>query len=328
MHNEKQRKTALESISRREFLTAIGAAATVAAQPASTTNAAPAIASSDRTLRFGIQTYPQNTTYADILQVWREADELGFDTAFAFDHFIPFGADPNGPCFEGWTLLSALAAQTKRVKVGLLVTGNTYRHPALLAKMAATVDQVSHGRLIVGVGAGWYEREHTAYGIPFSTRSGRAKQFAEAVQILKLLFTQDRTTFAGKYYQLKDAPFSPKAVQQPHPPILIGGMGPKIIQPLAARYADMWDFFVGSPEQARQICDNFDAICQRVGRDPREIEKSTSLQLAGNSDRLRERIQAFADAGIGHFVFALSPPFDRDLMRRFAKEIMPAFRKG
>jgi F420-dependent oxidoreductase-like protein len=287
-------------------------------------------ASSTKTnlLRFGIQTYPQNTTYADILQVWREADELGFDTAFAFDHFIPFGAAPSGPCFEGWTLLSALAAQTKKVKVGLLVTGNTYRHPAVLAKMAATVDHVSNGRLIVGIGAGWYEREHTAYGIPFSTRSGRAKQFAEAVQVLKLLFTQERTTFAGKHYQLKDAPFSPKTVQKPHPPILIGGMGPKIIQPLAARYADMWDFFVGSPEQAKHICANFDAICQRVGRDPAAVEKSTSLQLEDNAGRMRDRIQAFADAGIRHFVFALSPPFDRELLRRFAKEALPTFQRG
>jgi alkanesulfonate monooxygenase SsuD/methylene tetrahydromethanopterin reductase-like flavin-dependent oxidoreductase (luciferase family) len=190
--------------------------------------------------------------------------------------------------------------------------------------MAATVDHVSNGRLIVGIGAGWYEREHTAYGIPFSTRSGRAKQFAEAVQILQLLFTQERTTFTGKYYQLKDAPFSPKAVQKPHPPILIGGMGPKIIQPLAARYADMWDFFVGSPEQAKQICD----ICQRVGRDPMQIEKSTSLQLAGDTGRLRDRIQAFADAGIHHFVLALSPPFDRALMRRFAKEALPTLQKS
>jgi len=281
-----------------------------------------------RTLRFGIQTYPQNTTYAEILQVWREADELGFDTAFAFDHFLPFGADPNGPCFEGWMLLSALAARTKKLKVGLLVTGNTYRHPAVLAKMAATVDHVSNGRLILGVGAGWYEREHAAYGIPFSTRSGRAKQFAEAVQIMKLLFTQERTTFTGKYYQLKDAPFSPKAVQKPHPPILIGGMGPKIIQPLAARYADMWDFFVSSPARAKQMSDNFDALCRRVGRDPTQVEKSTSLQLADSIERLRDRIQTLADAGIHHFVLALSPPFDRTLMRRFAKEVMPAFRKG
>ena len=279
-------------------------------------------------LRFGIQTYPQNTTYADILQIWQEADELGFDTAFAFDHFIPFGADPTGPCFEGWTLLSALAAQTKQVKVGLLVTGNTYRHPAVLAKMAVTVDHASNGRLILGIGAGWYEREHMAYGIPFSTRGGRAKQFAEAVQILKLLFTQERTTFAGKYYQLKDAPFSPKSRQTPHPPILIGGMGPKIIQPLAARYADMWDFFVGSPEQAKQISDNFDAICRRVGRDPTDVEKSTSLRLEGNTKRMRDRIQAFADAGIRHFVFALSAPFEREPLRRFAKEVLPAFQQA
>ena len=316
---------------RRKFLKIMGAATAAARLTQQPVIHRSAHAATSDTLRFGVQTYPQLTTYAEILQVWREADELGFDTAFAFDHFLPFGGDPNGPCFEGWTLISALAAQTKHIKVGLLVTGNTYRHPAVLAKMAATVDHVSNGRLILGIGAGWYEREHTAYGIPFSTQSGRAQQLAESVQILKLLFTQERTTFTGKYYQLKDAPFAPKAVQKPHPPILIGGMGPKVIQPLAARYADMWDFFSSDPAQVKQISAQFEKICQRVGRDPAQIEKSTSLgpsQVRGSQAEVRDRIQALAEAGLRHFVLALSPPYDRELMRRFAKEVMPAFRKG
>jgi F420-dependent oxidoreductase-like protein len=321
-----------EHMSRRKFLKIIGTATAAAglSQQARERRSAYA-AAAPSALRFGVQTYPQHTTYAEILQVWREAEDLGFDTAFAFDHFIPIGGDPNGSCLEGWTLLSALAAQTKRLKVGLLVTGNTYRNPAVLAKMVTTVDHVSNGRVILGIGAGWYEREHTAYGIPFSTSSGRAQQLVEAVQVIKLLFTQDKSNFSGKYYQLKDAPFSPKPVQKPHPPILIGGMGRQVIQPLAARYTDMWDFFADDPERAKQLNANFDKICQRVGRDPKQVERSMSLQasqLTGSKDEVRNRVQAFADAGVQHLVLALSAPYNQDVLRRFAKEVMPEFRKG
>jgi F420-dependent oxidoreductase-like protein len=286
---------------------------------------------STSSLRFGVQTPPQHATYADILQAWREADELGFDTAFVFDHFIPIYSDTNGPCFEGWTLLAALAAQTKRVKVGVLVTGNTYRNPAVLAKMAATVDHVSNGRLILGIGAGWFELEHTAYGIPFSTAGGRARQLGEAVQVIKLLFTQPKSTFTGKYYQLKDALFEPKSVQKPYPPILIGGMGPKVIQPIVARHADVWNFFVrdGDPQEAKKLCTQFDEICRKVGRDPKQVEKSVSLrppQLTGTKEEVRGRIQALVDAGVQHFILSLPPPYDRNLMQRFATEVMPTFR--
>lgn len=283
-------------------------------------------------LRFGIQTAPQNTTYGAIEPVWREADDLGYDTAFVFDHFMPIFSDPGGPCLEGWTLLSALAAKTQRIRVGVLVTGNTYRYPAVLAKMAVTVDQVSEGRLILGMGAGWFEEEHIAYGIPMSTVGGRARRLVEAVEVVKLLFTQKRSTFTGRYYALKDAPFEPKAVQQPHPPILIGGMGPKVIQPLAARHADIWHFFVrgDGPDAARKICTNFDAICRQVGRDPAAVEKSTSLRptswTQGTGKELRAQVQALADAGVEHLILSLRAPFDRGILRGFAKEVMPAFR--
>lgn len=324
---------ATEQVSRRRFLKNVGTITAAAALAGKITMPEVTRAASAATgvIRFGVQTPPQHTTYADILQAWREVDELGFDTAFVFDHFIPIFSDPNGPCFEGWTLLAALAAQTKRVKVGVLVTGNTYRNPAILAKMAATVDQVSNGRLILGIGAGWFELEHTAYGIPFSTAGGRAKQLGEAVEVIKLLFTQQKSTFAGKYYQLKDAPFEPKAVQKPHPPILIGGMGPKRIQPLVARHADIWHFFVrdGNPEEAKRVCTNFDEICRKVGRDPAQVEKSVSLrppQLVGTKDEVRGRIQPLVDAGIRHFIISLPAPYDRELLRRFAKDVMPTFR--
>lgn len=323
-------------LSRRGFLKGLGTATAVAAVAGRVS--LPHVAQAQETpsptaseLRFGVQTPPQHTSYADVVRVWKEADELGFDTAFVFDHFIPIYSDPNGPCLEGWTLLSALAAQTKNVKVGVLVTGNTYRNPAVLAKMAATVDHVSNGRLILGLGAAWFELEHTAYGIPFYTDGERARRLVEAVEVMKLLFTQQKSNFDGKYYQLKDALFEPKTVQKPHPPILIGGMGPKVIQPLVARQADIWHFFVrdGDPQETKRVCTNFDELCRKVGRDPAQVEKSLSIrpqQLTGTTEEVRGHIQALADAGVQHFIISLPSPYDRQLLRRFAKEVLPTFR--
>ena len=319
--------------SRRQFLKAAGAAGAAAmlggGSRAWAAAASPPAAA--RTIRFGVQTAPQHVAYADIVDVWREADELGFDSLFAFDHFLPIMSDPNGPCLEGWTLLAALAAQTKRAHVGLLVTGNTYRFPAVVAKMAATVDHVSNGRLILGMGAAWFELEHTAYGIPFYTPGGRARRLVESIEVIKLLLTQPKSTFNGKYYQLKDAPCEPKPLQKPHPPILIGGMGPKVIQPLAARHADIWHFFVrdGGVEAARKAVTDFEAICRTVGRDPAAVEKSTSLSpdvLTAPAKEIRTRVQGLADAGARYIILSLRAPFDRAVLRRFAKEVIPAFR--
>lgn len=317
--------------SRRSFLRYLGFAATAAA--AGRLGAPRAVKAANppaSALRFGVQTRPEHTSFTDILQVWQDADRLGLDTAFVFDHFIPIKGDQSGPCFEGWTLLSALAAHTQRVRVGVLVTGNTYRSPAVLAKMAATVDHVSGGRLILGMGAGWFEPDHTAYGIPFYTKGQRARRLVESVEAIKQLFTQSKSTFTGKYYQLKDAPFAPKTVQQPHPPILIGGMGPKVIQPLAARHANIWNFFVqqNDPESAQKICAQFDAICRQVGRNPAEVEKSTNVtpqQLS--SKEMREQVAALANAGVQHFILSLEAPFDRDAVRRFASEVAAPLRE-
>ncbi len=324
----------VESLSRRRFLKSASLATVTVAVTGrlAMTQPVQAAAAGANAVRFGVHIVPQHTTYAEILQTAREADELGFDTAFLFDHFIPINSDSTGPCFEGWTLLSAVAAQTKRVKVGLLVTGNTYRNPAILAKMAATVDHVSNGRLILGLGAGWFELEHTAYGIPFYTPSERAKRLTEAIEVIKQLFTQPKSNFNGEYYQLKDAPCEPKPVQKPYPPLLIGGMGPKRVQPLAARHADIWHFFPGEGAQSvKATCDNFNKLCQKVGRDPAQVEKSISLdgqQLSGSKEEVRDRIKKLVDAGVHHFIVSLSPPYDRALMQRVAKEVIPAFRSA
>ncbi|MGE0822048.1 MAG: TIGR03560 family F420-dependent LLM class oxidoreductase [Candidatus Binatia bacterium] len=322
---------ATKQISRRGFLKGVStmAAATVLAERAPKQRSAQAAASTGK-VRFGVQTPPQHVTYAELVSIWQEAEELGFDTAFVFDHLMPIYSDPMGPCLEGWTLLSALAAQTKRLRAGVLVTGNTYRNPAVLAKMAATVDHVSQGRLILGIGAGWFEAEHDAYGIPFSTVKGRAQRLNEALEVIKLLFTQEKSTYAGKYYQLKDAPFQPRTVQKPHPPILIGGQGEKLILPIIAKHANIWHLRVREvdPEQVKKLCATFDDICRKAGRDPAEIEKAISLrsaQLAGTTAELRRQVQSLVDIGIRHFTISLSPG-DRKHLSRFAKEVMPTFR--
>jgi len=323
-----------DRLTRRAFLRGMGAVAATTAV-AGRLGAGEARAATPRgpgTVRFGVQTPPQHTSYAEIERVWHDADALDLDSAFVFDHFMPIFSDPEGACFEGWMLLAALAAQTKRIRVGVLVTGNTYRNPTLLAKMAATVDHVSNGRLILGMGAGWFEREHTAYDVPFYGPGERARRLVEAVTIVKQLFTQERTTFDGRYYTVQDAPFEPKPIQRPHPPILIGGMGPKVIQPLAARDADIWHFFVrgGDAAEAGRICAGFDDICRTVGRDPAEVERSTSLSSTAFVEmgvpKTREYLRALVDAGVQHFILSLYPPYDRDVLQRFAEEVVPTFR--
>jgi F420-dependent oxidoreductase-like protein len=270
--------------------------------------------------------------YDELLGYWQEAERLGFDSAFVFDHFM--AGSPGPPAgertLEAWSLLAALAAQTTRIRIGTLVTGNTYRHPAVIAKMAATVDQVSRGRLILGLGAGWLEREHVAYGIPFYTAPERARRLGEAVEIVKRLLTQEKSSFDGKYYTLKDAPCEPKGVQQPHPPILIGGMGPRVVQPLAARHAQIWHFFKPGADIAEttRLCEHFDAVCRRVGREPKEVEKATSVPMPRDEallKDLRPQLRALIDRGVRHVIFLPAPANDRRMLARVAK-VLPDLR--
>jgi len=308
-------------------------------------------------IRFGIQTGQQNVTWPEVLAAWKEAEELGYDSAWDFDHFMPITGDKNGACLEGWTLLAALAAQTSRIRIGVLVTGNTYRNPALLAKMATTVDHISNGRLNLGIGAAWFEPDHEAYGFPFSTARERAERLGEALEVMTRLWTADHPSFTGKYYLLANAPFAPAPIQKPHPPIVIGGKGKKWILPLVARYAGGWNVPIGvSPEGLRQRLDLIRQECQRIGRTPCDIEVSvflplisiTNVPLAGPATRLAARvvapsnvarqllagspaeitaqIQRYVDAGATHVILYLRPPFDRDLIRAFATQVMPAFR--
>jgi F420-dependent oxidoreductase-like protein len=324
-------------------------------------SAAPAQQPATKKILFGIQTTPQDFTYDELVTIWKDAEALGFDSAWVFDHFIPImGADTDGACLEGWTLLSALAAETSKIRVGALVTGNTYRNPAVLAKMATTVDHVSHGRVYLGIGAGWFGFEHRAYGIPFYTDKGRAERLDEALQVITKLWNEDHPSFAGKFYTLEKAPFAPKPVQKPHPPIVIGGQGKKWIVPLVGRYAQGWNAPIGlDPEDMKERINIIDAECKRVGRtDCDGIEVSAFLVLysisdvplagpvlrlgarmiagervqrsilAGSPDEIAKKIQSYVDVGVDHVIMNVQPKYDPDLLRRFAEEVMPRFKGG
>jgi hypothetical protein len=190
-------------------------------------------------LSFGIKTSPQHTSYEAIREVWRQADaEPAIEHAWLFDHLNPIQGDVAGPCLEGWTALTALAVETSRLRIGLMVAGNTYRHPAVLAHVAATLDVISGGRVDLGIGAGWNEYEHTSNGIPLYAPGERIRRLDEACELMKRLFTQPVTTFEGRYYQLREARLEPKPVHKPYPPIVIGGGGEQLTLRVVAKHAD------------------------------------------------------------------------------------------
>jgi F420-dependent oxidoreductase-like protein len=308
-------------------------------------------------VRFGVQTPQQNCSWQELVSVWKTIDQAGYDTAFAFDHFFPIFSDKSGPCFEGWVALAALAVQTSRVEVGLLVTGNTYRNPALLAKMAATLDHATGGRLILGIGSGWFEEEHRAYDIPFYTTAERIRRFDEAMQIIISLWTQKETNIRGKYYSINNAWCEPKPVRKPYPPVLIGASGEKMNLKVVAKYANIWNTF-GSPEVFRNKLQILKEHCSTVGRNVNDIEVSWAgfgcvcnsasekqealgklaatwgrspeemdpMALVGTVDQIRSRIDQFMKVGVTHFIVGASAPFDHAGIRRFADEVLPKYK--
>lgn len=277
-------------------------------------------------ITFGIKTAPQQTTYAAILQLWQQADEHpAFAHAWLFDHYAPIHGDLDGPCLEGWTTLAALAAKTSRIRIGLMVTGNTYRHPAVLASIAATVDIVSNGRLDLGLGAGWNEYEHASMGIPLYAPGERIRRLDEACQIIKQLFTQPLTTFEGRYYQLKEARREPKPVQKPHPPFVIGGSGEQLTLRVVAKHADVWNFAGGSVEEFQRKVGLLKEHCAAVGRDFETIDLSTQVRVDYDDlSAARERTKTFIAAGAGHFVYTLTYPYPADIVARLADEVVGA----
>ena len=276
-------------------------------------------------LRFGIKTAPQNTTYEDMLRVWQEADEIPtIEHAWLFDHFMPIGSyDPSGPCLEGWSLLAAFAALTKRLRLGLMVTGNTYRHPAVLANIGATIDVISHGRLDFGIGAGWNELEHTAYGIPLYKPGERIRRLGEACEVVKLLWTETSANFDGKYYQLKDAHCEPKPVQKPYPPFVIGGSGEQLTLRIVAQYADIWNFVGGSVEDLLHKMAVLDEHCAAIGRDPATIERSIQWIVdPANLAATCEDLSRYIAVGATHIILNLRYPYPDGIVHRMAEEIV------
>ncbi len=280
------------------------------------------------TLRFGIKTAQQFTSFDDILRVWLEADSIPIiEHAWAFDHFIPLGPDPTGPQLEGWTLLGALAARTERLRVGLMVTGNTYRHPAVLANIGATVDLISHGRLDFGIGAGWNELESTMYDIPLYTPGERIRRLGEACEVIKRLWTETVANFDGKYYQLKDARCEPKPVQKPYPPFVIGGSGEQLTLRVVAQYANIWNFAGGSVDTFRHKNEVLKGHCAAIGRDPSDIERS--IQMIVNYDnfaKTRDDMRPYIEAGATHIILNLRAPYPEGIVHRLAQEIAEPLR--
>lgn len=313
----------------------------------------------DGQIRFGIHSGPQHTTFAEYLELWRATEDLGLDWASVFDHFLPIQTDPEGPCFEGLTLLSAMAAHTSRIRCGILVVGNTYRNPAVLANIATTIDHVSGGRLELGVGAGWYEMEHEEYGIPFHTVGRRIRMLGESAQILRSLWTEHRTTFEGRYYHMEDALCEPKPLQEPQIPLWIGGAGERLTLRVAAESADGWNTFFVPLEEYRHKLDALVAHCRVVGRDPGEIRKSLVVQAmirtsaaevdAGLERLARERnatveairsrgvygtpadcveqLLPYVEAGVGDFILGVRLPADMQTLELLATKVAPAVRE-
>jgi F420-dependent oxidoreductase-like protein len=305
---------------------------------------------------FSFPDVPTAALFDQVASIACRAENAGFDTVFVMDHFyqLPMIGAPDEPMLEAYTLLGALAARTSRVRLATLVTGNTYRNPALLAKVVTTLDVISGGRAVLGIGAGWFEPEHRAYGFDFKTVRGRLEALDESLRILRGLFTQERTTLHGKHYTVDDALALPKPVQKPYPPILIGGTGEKILLRIVAEHADMWNG-MGSPERMRQLIDVIARHGEKVGRDTTAIEKTVAMMfcyrsperepvmmqivagvaqttpeqargqiMIGGKQECLDTIERYARAGVTHFIFMLMAPDFLDGLQAFAEEVIPA----
>ena len=275
-------------------------------------------------MRFGIKTAPQHCTWQELLDIWRAADEAPiFESAWNFDHFYPLTPPSEGPCLEAWVTLSALAQATSRIRVGCMVTGVPYRHPAVLANMAASLDIVSAGRLELGMGAGWHQGEADAYGIDLLPMRHRMDRFEEAVEVVISLLSQEWTDFSGKHFQLERARCEPKGPQRPHPPIVIGGGGEKRTLRVAARFANHWNMPFAPPEAFAKKREILLKHCEDVGRDASEI--SCSVQIAMPADQAPEEAAAnaaaLAEVGVDLVIFTIRNPYRASLVEPLAKAL-------
>ena len=240
-------------------------------------------------IKVGVQLHPQHVSYQAYAEAVKQSEALGVDSIWNWDHFFPLYGEGNNNHFEGWTLLTAIAMLTSRVEIGTLVTCNSYRNPALLTQMANTVDHISGGRLILGIGAGWFEKDYVDFGYEFGTAGSRLRDLGEALPIIKTRMSQEL----------------PAPVRNPIP-IMIGGGGEKVTLKLTAQHADLWNGF-GPPETYARKCRVLDQWCAEVGRDPAEIERTVSLSLPND---IPENLDAYAEAGCTHFILMTAVPPD------------------
>jgi F420-dependent oxidoreductase-like protein len=285
-------------------------------------------------VRFGICT-DQNLPFETLVERWQYFEQLGFDSAWDCDHFNQ-PSQPEGPYFEGWTLLAALAARTERIRVGVLVSSNTFRHPALLAQMAVTLDHVSNGRLELGFGAGWFAPEHERFGIEFLPPGQRVDQFREAVEILDSLLRNETTTFDGRYYKLDGAYVRPTPVQKPRPPLTLGAHRTRMLR-ICAEYADSWNSF-GTVDEIRERNAILDEHCAAIGRDPGEITRSfygwaSNMTEQGLPDpwesvgAFEDVIGRYVEVGINEFVMDQPPPEQFGVLEQVAADVVPKLRR-
>ena len=275
-------------------------------------------------MEFGIKTPPQHCAWQDMLDVWRATDEVeAFTSCWNFDHFYPLVGDPEGPCMEAWVTLTALAANTRRVRVGCMVQGTPYRHPAVTANMAASLDIIAGGRLNLGLGAGWHQGECAAYGIELLPLKQRMDRFEEVVQVVRSLLTNEHTNFDGIYYKLSNARCEPKGVQPGGPPVVIGGGGEKRTLRIAAQYADHWNLPFATPEQFKAKHEVLQRHCDTVGRDVREIECSVQIALPADQDPEESAAQAAAlgEAGVDTVLFSLRNPYRASIIEPLGRAL-------
>jgi F420-dependent oxidoreductase-like protein len=296
--------------------------------------------------------WPQGATWPELCSASVRVDALGYDSLWSYDHFVALGADPTVPVFDGWTAIAALSALTAKTRLGVLVTGVTHRNPAVLAKMAATVDHLSDGRAILGLGAGWHEAEHTAYGIPFPPAGQRLDLLDEACTVIRSLFEQDVTTFEGDHCQVRDAVLWPKPIQA-RLPILIGGGGERRTLRIVAQHADLWNAF-GTPDVVANKLLVLREHCAAVGRDPSTIgitlnagvivrdnatavharldeigevagfpDYAASNQPWGTPDLVAARLAEYSSVGVSEVIAVMPAPYDHETIERLATEVRP-----
>lgn len=299
-------------------------------------------------LKLGVHTGQQDIEMDELREVWNFVDSHGWDFISVWDHFYEAPPlDGSHPCFEAIAAMAVLAAETERVRIGCHVFCMNYRNPALLAKSIMTIDHISHGRVELGVGAGWHVQEHAAYGYPFDPPKERLDRLEEGVEVLRSLFTNERTTHSGRYYQMQDATLFPRPVQ-PRIPIVVGGRGEKRTLRIAARHADGWNVPYINVEEFERLNGVLDMWCEREGRDPAALDRSVNLHmlmganaadaeritrergaagggtLTGPPQRAIETLKRYQQAGAARISVAIRPPVEWEALEAFVEEVIPA----